>query len=307
VNSTMSASPVPFNSLPPVELERLAVHFPERVVALGDGVWVSVREHGEGCGLPLVCLHGIGSGSASWLETALRLSRRTRVIAWDAPGYGASTPLPMDAPRGTDYAQRLYALLDVLDVPRCVLVGHSLGALMAVPAIHAIQHSQRFAALALISPAQGYGATTSAGDGERVRAERLQALAELGIAGMAELRSARLVSEHASPQARAWVRWNMGRLHERGYRQAVELLCGSDLLAQLPVPIPIHVACGALDVITTPAACAEVAQAAGAVLHPIALAGHACYVEQPDAVAQWLAGVLDAAMGAERVGMQKRP
>ena len=286
--------------LPPDQLDRLERCFPSRPVALAAGGQVSVRECGAAPSgaLPLVCLHGIGSGAASWLEAALILSQRTRVIAWDAPGYGASTPLPMDAPQGADYAQRLHDLLDALGISRCVLVGHSLGALMAAPAVR--QASERFAALVLVSPAQGYGAPARALDRARVHAERLKALAEDGIAGMAERRSQRLVSEHASDTARAWVRWNMARLNERGYRQAIELLCCGDLMADLPVPIPTHVACGALDVVTPPAACAEVAQAAGVPLQPIAQAGHASYVEQPAAVAQWLGDVLDAAMDAAR-------
>jgi DNA-binding IclR family transcriptional regulator/pimeloyl-ACP methyl ester carboxylesterase len=145
-------------SLAADQLDRLEQRFAARPVVLAAGGQVSVRECGSARdgALPLVCLHGIGSGSASWLEAALLLSGRTRVIAWDAPGYGASTPLSMEAPRGGDYARRLHALLDAMGIRRCVLVGHSLGALMAAPAVR--QDAERFAALALISPARGYGA-----------------------------------------------------------------------------------------------------------------------------------------------------
>ncbi|MFT4193252.1 alpha/beta fold hydrolase [Ottowia sp.] len=279
------------NSLPEAEILRLEAQFPARSVAVGAAA-VSVRTCGSGSDLPLVCLHGIGSGSASWLEMARLLASRTRVIAWDAPGYGASTPLPQDSPRGTDYAQRLHELLDALDIARCVLVGHSLGALMAAPAARA---GGRIAALVLISPAQGYGAPGREAERARVHAERMASLNELGIAGMAARRSARLVSEYASPLARQWVRWNMTRLHERGYRQAIELLCGGDLLADLPPPVPITVACGALDVVTPPAGCTEVAQRCGVALESIADAGHACYVERPEAVAALLGRVLDGA------------
>ncbi len=52
----------------------------------------------------LCCLHGIGSGAASWLERRWRLSRSARVIAWDAPGYGDSTPLRSAGAEGADYA-----------------------------------------------------------------------------------------------------------------------------------------------------------------------------------------------------------
>src|SRR5690606_23223489 len=281
-----------FAELPADALERLSLRFPARAVAVGGGAQVSVRECGEGAGLPLVCLHGIGSGSASWLEAAQILAPRTRLIAWDAPGYGDSTPLPMDAPRGADYAQRLHELLDALGIARCVLVGHSLGALMAAPAA---QRSERIAALVLISPAQGYGAPGREADRARVHAERLASLQELGIAGMAAKRAGRLVSEHASPLARQWVRWNMARLHERGYRQAIELLCGGDLLADLPAAVPTTVACGALDVVTPPAGCAEVARRCGVPLESIADAGHASYVERPQAVAALLGRVLEHA------------
>lgn len=276
--------------LPAEALERLSLRFPARAIAVGEGVQVSVRECGEPFGLPLVCLHGIGSGSASWLETAQILAPRARLIAWDAPGYGESTPLPMEAPHGADYAQRLHELLDALGIERCVLVGHSLGALMAAPAA---QNSGRVAALVLISPAQGYGAPGREADRARVHAERVASLEQLGIAGMAAKRSGRLVSEHASPIARQWVRWNMGRLHEHGYRQAIELLCGGDLLADLPPAVPVTVACGTLDVVTPPAGCAEVAQRCGVPLEPIAEAGHASYVEQPAAVAALLGRMLD--------------
>lgn len=284
-----------FAPLPAFELERLAARFPERAVAIGEGAQVSVRECGtfEGGRLPLVCLHGIGSGAASWLDTALLLSRRTRVIAWDAPGYGQSSPLPMDAPRAVDYARRLHLLLDALQVPRCVLVGHSLGALMAAAALREPAARGRHAALVLISPAQGYGAPARADDRERVRTQRLESLARLGIAGIAAQRSSRLVSEHASPVARAWVRWTMAQLHEQGYRQAVELLCNGDLLADLPPGAPVQVACGELDAVTPPAACAEVARRCGVALQTLARAGHASHVEQPAAVADLLARALD--------------
>lgn len=275
--------------LPAAELARLDALFPARRIGVGDAV-VSVRECGESTGLPLVCLHGIGSGAASWLETARLLAPRTRLIAWDAPGYGDSTPLSAEAPCADDYAQRLQALLAAMGVERCVLVGHSLGALMAAPAA---RDGDRVVALVLMSPAQGYGGPGREAERARVHAERLASLESLGIAGMAARRADRLVSAQASPAARQWVHWNMARLHAPGYRQAIELLCGGDLLADLPPAVPVAVACGALDEVTPPAACAEVAQRCGVALQLVADAGHAAYVEQPAAVATLLAQVLD--------------
>ena len=273
-------------ALPPSELARLAARFPLRRVAV-EGGDVSVRECGAGP--VVVCLHGIGSGSASWLDTALLLEGQARFIAWDAPGYGESTALLSAAPTAADYAERLHGLFDAMDLQSCVLVGHSLGALTAAAAARpGSSLASRIQRLVLISPAAGYGAPARAETGRKVRAERLGALAEIGIAGMAAQRTGRLVSEGASELSRQWVRWNMARLNDAGYRQAVELLCAGDLLADLPPAMPVRVACGALDVVTTPTACAEVAQRCGVPLEVLQGVGHAGYVEQPALVAALL-------------------
>jgi len=282
------ASTIELQSLPESEVARLDARFPARSVPVGGAV-VSVRECGAGPAL--VCLHGIGSGAASWLDTALLLESEARLIAWDAPGYGASTPLTPDVPKAADYADRLLGLLDAMEVESCVLVGHSLGALTAASAARpGSPLAARIKRLVLISPAAGYGTRPEAS--QRVRTERLDTLDKLGVAGMAAHRSGRLVSENASEVARQWVRWNMARLNDRGYRQAVELLCGADLLADLPPAMPVRVACGELDVVTTPAACEEVARKCGVSLERLPAAGHASYVERPAAVAPLLRDAL---------------
>ncbi|VTU18308.1 4,5:9,10-diseco-3-hydroxy-5,9, 17-trioxoandrosta-1(10),2-diene-4-oate hydrolase [Variovorax sp. SRS16] len=278
------------SALPPSEVARLDARFPARRVPVRGGV-VSVRACGAGP--VIVCLHGIGSGAASWLDTALLLEPHAHLIAWDAPGYGESTPVVPEVPMAADYAERLHALLDAMDIESCVLVGHSLGALTAAFAARAGSPlAARIERLVLISPAGGYGAPARAQARQRVRTERLDTLARLGVAGMATQRSGRLVSDNASELARQWVRWNMARLNDHGYRQAVELLCGGDLQADLPPAMPVRVACGALDVVTTPAACEEVAIRCGVALELLDGAGHASYVEQPETVAAMLRYVL---------------
>jgi len=290
---------LPCTLLPDADMARLDTQFPEHTLAVTDDVMVSIRECGpaDTQHLPLVCLHGISSGAASWLDLAQHMAAHTRVIAWDAPGYGTSTPLPQDVPHAGAYAQRLQALLDALGVARCVLVGHSLGALMAASAAWHDGLHGRIAALVLISPAQGYGAPGREAERAQVHAERTGTLHALGIEGMAMRRAARLLSDQASPQAQQWVRWNMARLNERGYRQAIEMLCAGDMLADLPPPaaVPVTVACGALDRITPPVACGEVAKRCGVMLHTLENAGHACYVERPEAVATLLRQVLQTA------------
>ncbi|GLU41609.1 alpha/beta fold hydrolase [Pseudomonas sp. NBRC 100443] len=267
------------------DLER---DFPQRLVRRGEVVsaW---REAGAADAPALVLLHGIGSGAASWLPLAQCLKARARLIAWDAPGYGESTPLAEAAPRAEAYMQRLRELLDALDVQRCVLLGHSLGALTALALANA--EPRRVARLLLLSPAHGYGARPA--EGEAVRSRRLAALASEGIAGLAERRAPAMLGASPSAEALAWVHWNMARLKPHGYRQAVELLCGDDLLRLGRPPVPVEVLCGSEDGITLPAACREVAAALAAPFQLVPGAGHASPIECPEALAGHLVRFLD--------------
>ena len=86
--------------------QQLESQFAQRMVALPDGTQLAVRERpaAGSAAQTVVLLHGISSSAASWLDVALALRPDWRVLAWDAPGYGASTALPQTHPRDTDYA-----------------------------------------------------------------------------------------------------------------------------------------------------------------------------------------------------------
>ena len=269
-------------------LETRLARFALRDVRAGEAR-VSYREAAGKRGkeaLPLVLLHGIGSGAASWVQQFEALGEGEnprRVLAWDAPGYGASTPVASASPVAGDYAGVLAGWLDALGIERCVLAGHSLGAII-VGAFAAAQPA-RVSGLLLISPAGGYGAADPAVREEK-RAARLAMLAELGPQGLADKRSANMLSPHASDEARAWVRWNMSRVVPHGYAQATHLLANADLAADLARcvgKVSMAVAVGAEDTITSPPACERLAHVAQAPFETVPRAGHAGYIEQPAA------------------------
>ncbi|WP_233852164.1 alpha/beta fold hydrolase [Paraburkholderia sp. HD33-4] len=231
--------------------------------------------------LPLVLLHGIGSGAASWVQQFDVLGATRRVLAWDAPGYGASSPVAVASPVAQDYAVVLKEWLDALGIERCVLVGHSLGAIIA--GAFAAAHPRYLAGLLLLSPAGGYGAA-AAEVRDAKRDQRLAMLSELGPQGLADKRSANMLSAHASDEARAWVRWNMSRVIPHGYAQATHLLANADLAGDLArCDGRVSVAVGAEDTITTPEACEKIALAARTRLQIVPRAGHAGYIEAPAA------------------------
>jgi pimeloyl-ACP methyl ester carboxylesterase len=228
-----------------------------------------------------VLLHGIGSGAASWVQQFDALGATRRVLAWDAPGYGASSPVAAASPVALDYVAVLQEWLDALGIERCVVVGHSLGAIIA--GAFAAAHPRYLAGLLLVSPAGGYGAAT-AEVRDAKRDQRLAMLNELGPQGLADKRSANMLSAHASDAARGWVRWNMSRVIPHGYAQATHLLANADLAADLAhYDGRMSVAVGAEDTITTPEACEKIALAARTRLQIVPRAGHAGYIEAPAA------------------------
>ena len=280
----------------PETLELLNSRFAEKSVQTAGGVQCYREAGAPGAdGTAIVLLHGIGSGAGSWLHAAVKLAARARVIAWDAPGYGNSARLAPASPGAEDYAARLHQMLDALGIGRCVLVGHSLGTLMATAYAHDLG-KQRVAHLVLLSPTRGYGNPALAERQEAVRAERLRTLEQVGIAGMARTRPAKMLSSEPSAEALAWVRWNMERLDTAGYRQAIEMLCNADMAGYAPAPVPVEVHSGDQDTVTIPANCRAIAEMFGAPYGSIAVAGHACHIERPEAVAAILEGAHAAAI-----------
>lgn len=253
--------------------------FDTRIVRVADIVFSYLDAGG---GPPLVLLHGIGSAAASFRHQLERLSSRFRVIAWGAPGYGASRPLTVAHPDAGHYAAALDALLGALGVGRCHVLGHSLGALIA--ARFTAEQPKRVVTLTLASIAKGHGQLPPP-ERQRLLAERLDPLTELGAQGMAAKRGPRLLGPEATEMMRRMVVETMARIHPDAYTQAARMLSVADItadLALLPPRLPIQVIVGEADVITPPALCLEVAAACKAAsVHVIPGAGHAIYLEKP--------------------------
>jgi pimeloyl-ACP methyl ester carboxylesterase len=247
---------------------------------------VDYRQAGPGTlAVTHVLLHGIGSGSASWLMQleAAELSGIARVLAWEAPGYGRSSPVTPLQPSAGDYASRLWAWLDSLGIRYPVtLVGHSLGALMATRA--ALQRPDHVDKLVLLAPAQGYARASEEDRDEKLTA-RLANLGTFGPQGMAQKRGAAMLSPQADPALVAYVQSVMAQVHPDGYTQACYLLSRGDLLADLvKLSCPVVVASGLADVITPAAGCQQVAATAGVPWTNLGNAGHACALDASEQV-----------------------
>ena len=114
-----------------------------------------------GKGEPLVLLHGIGGDKDNWAYVALFLTRRYRVVAWDAPGFGESS-----RPDGASYAveaqvERLHAFLRTLGITRAHFGGNSMGGLIA--SHYALRYPDEVESLWLLNTAYVASAQPSEG------------------------------------------------------------------------------------------------------------------------------------------------
>ena len=123
--------------MPYVPLAQGRVHFAER----GE------RRPGQ----PSVLLiHGAGAGSGIWSMTLARIARSAHAVAIDLPGHGPSEPgeSALDLPRHRDAVGGLAA---ALCLGPSILVGHSMGALVALEA--ALTWPDKVRALVLVAAA----------------------------------------------------------------------------------------------------------------------------------------------------------
>lgn len=101
----------------------------------GDGLSIFFRDYPgpDDARCPVVCLHGLTRNSEDFEELAPHLAHCRRVLVPDMRGRGLSSydPRHLNYHPGT-YARDVTGLLDELAIERCVVVGTSMGGLIAM-------------------------------------------------------------------------------------------------------------------------------------------------------------------------------
>jgi pimeloyl-ACP methyl ester carboxylesterase len=245
-----------------------------------DGATIAWLEAGSGA--PLVLLHGIGSCADSWRPIVPLLADRYRVIAWDMPGYGASTPLGDPRPTAKPYGVLLEKWLQALKLAPAHVVGHSLGALAGAELAAARPDLVR--SLVLVSPAVGSASPVGLPLPAAIQ-QRITELSAVGAAAFAKKRAPNLCADAPAPDAVQAVEQAMAQVRLQGYGQACWLLAQGDLAAAVQKTRAPGLVIGASGDKVVPAARAQhlAAQWPGAQYREIAGVGHAGYVEDPQA------------------------
>ncbi|MCT7951956.1 alpha/beta hydrolase [Ancylothrix sp. C2] len=103
-----------------------------RRIARPDGSELHIELYGPEDGQPLILIHGWGPNSTVWYYAKRQLSDRYRVIVWDLPGLGKSK-----RPKNNDYSLEKYAgdleaVLGLTGDKPAIVLGHSMGGMIAL-------------------------------------------------------------------------------------------------------------------------------------------------------------------------------
>ena len=101
-----------------------------------------------GGGIPVVLIHGLGCSGAIWRRVRDSLGPGYRIVMFDLRGAGRTHELERKVLSLEQWAADLGALLSALEIERPVLVGHSLGASIALK--YALEQPGNVRALVLI-------------------------------------------------------------------------------------------------------------------------------------------------------------
>jgi 3-oxoadipate enol-lactonase len=228
-------------------------------------------------------LHGIGGNSDSFIDEFPRLAPSWRTLSWDMPGYGGSraiVPLTFEA-----LAQAVIAVLDAERADKAVLVGHSLGGMIAQET--AARFPQRIAGLVLFATSAAFG-----GKDDKFKNEFLaQRLAPLDAGQSMPEIAGELTKGLFGPNPPDAVRRraiaSMGAIPPASYRAALECIVGFNRADDLAgIACPTLVLAAEHDRLAPPKTMERMAARIPAAKYRcIAGAGHLANFEQPAAFA----------------------
>lgn len=233
---------------------------------------------GDRCAL---FLHGIGGGAHAFDQNLSAMPEGWRSLAWWAPGYGASAPL--DTMTFSTLADSAIWLLDDQNIDQAVIVGHSMGGMIAQEIV--AKYPDRVSALVLFATSAAFGGRDDSFK-NKFLADRLKPLDDgLAPADFADKLVGGMFGPQSTKQTRALAVNSMAAVPAATYRQALTCIVEFNRKADLgSIPCPTLVLAAEKDSLSPPPMMARMAEAIpDAEYHCLMSAGHLANMEDPGA------------------------
>jgi pimeloyl-ACP methyl ester carboxylesterase len=107
-----------------------AEHGPGRIIAGPDGSRLYVEVEGDPAKPVAILTHGWALDSTAWYYIRKQLAPHFRLVLWDLPGLGRSTPPADGHYTVARLAEDLGKVIDEFGIKPVTLVGHSIGGMM---------------------------------------------------------------------------------------------------------------------------------------------------------------------------------
>ena len=241
---------------------------------------LSLRYERAGTGMPVVFLHGLAANHAFW-DRQVALRQQLQLVRLDLRGHGDSSK-----PRG-GYGMAAFAgdvahLAAALQLPRCILLGWSMGGVVALEAAHLL--GERLAGLVLVGTGASLAARSDYAHGlsDDERQGHLR-LVEQDYKAFVRTLAGRLFAGE-QPGLLQWVTQQMLRTPAHVAAAALAGIFEADERPSLPqIAVPTLVLHGRADSIFPVAAAEHLAtHIPGARLVILERSGHAPMIEETD-------------------------
>ena len=238
----------------------------------------------------LVFLHGIGGAARGWRNQLQFFSDRYYAIAWDMPGYGGSAALPSVSIAAL--ADALNDFLKATGASKPVIVGHSIGGMIAQQVL--AKHPDIASAVVLAQTSPAFG--KAGGEWQQSFVETRLGPLDRGetMASLAPKLVKELIGDNPDPAGIALARECMAAVPPETYRAMIHSMIGFDLRGALKeISVPALLLSGSKDN-NSPAAMVKKTATfiSGSTFVELEGVGHLANLERPgefnDAVADFL-------------------
>lgn len=267
----------------------MALHWIDKIAVEDEG-------QNEGGADTVVCVHGLGGSSNTWVPLMGTLARH-RVVRLDMPGSarsaGVSGALTIER-----LAEAVLTVCSRLNISSAHLLGHSMGTIVCQHL--AAGHPKLVRSMALFGPLMA--PTDAARTGIRARAAKLRSEGAAGMQDVAQtLMNAAISADtrQRSPAAAAFVRESLMRQDPEGYARSCDALAEAKAAAVERIEAPTLLLTGDEDTVAPPQAVRTMAERlgharGGARVVVFNRCGHWTPIERPEECARELRGFLSA-------------